>query len=486
MIITPIIGLEIHVQIKTQTKAFCACSAHYFGDKPNTHTCPVCLGLPGALPTLNEEFVRRAVLVGLALDPTHRGDYINLVNHFDRKNYFYPDLPKGYQISQFYKPIVQGGEVTIQVDGQTKTIRISEAHMEEDAAKSIHEVDCTLVDFNKAGVPLFEIVSHPDMASGKEAHLYAAKIQRIIRYLGVSDANIEEGSMRCEPTVNVKIEMDSQVLYTPLAELKNIASLKAVEQAVEYEIKRQVKEWEKTGEVKTATNKSTRGWDASKGQTFLQREKEGSADYRYFPEPDIPPLELDKAFLGEVKKQLSELPDEKIARYRSTFGLSVYDADLLTQDRHAAEAFEQALGQSSTPEYAKFVANFFTGKLKSEVGDWQALNAGKLNPKHFSYLYQALTQKTISTTVAYEVALRAYKNGGDPEKIIQQEGLAQVSDEGAIQKLAKKVITANPKAVADYQKNPASIGFLVGQLMKVSGGSANPQKAQEVLKRLLG
>lgn len=476
MKITPIIGLEIHIQIKTKTKAFCSCSADYFGSDPNTHTCPVCLGLPGALPVPGQEFVKRTILVGLAL-----GSKINRSTHFDRKNYFYPDLPKGYQISQFYKPIIQDGQVKINVNGQEKTIHISEAHLEEDAAKSIHEKNRTLIDFNKSGVPLLEIVSEPEMNSSDEALTYAKKIQQIIRYLGVSDANIEEGSMRVEPTVNLKIGDK----YTPLVEIKNIASLSAAKKAIDYEIKRQTKEFGKNHEEKSATNKTTRGWNMDRQETFLQREKEGSADYRYFPEPDIPPLTIDKDYIEKIRKEIPELPDEKIVRYQKEFGLSLYDTVLLTQDFNFAKAFEKAIGSKPSNKLIKSTANFFLGVLKKYLNEKQeSIDLKKISPAHFSYLFSATQKGEISSTVARDVILESYQTQKDPESIIKEKNLSQVSDTGKIEELAKQVIKDNPKAVKDYQKNPNTIAFLIGQLMKLSKGSANPQLARETLQKL--
>jgi len=477
MKVSPIIGLEIHIQIKTKTKAFCSCSADYFGSEPNTHTCPVCLGLPGALPVPGQEFLKRAILVGLAL-----GSKINQSTHFDRKNYFYPDLPKGYQISQFYEPVIRGGQVKTNLNGKEKTIHVSEAHMEEDAAKSIHEENHTLIDFNKSGVPLLEIVSEPEMNSSDEALAYAKKIQQIIRYLRVSDANIEEGSMRVEPTVNLKIGDK----YTPLVEIKNIASLTAAKKAINYEIKRQTKEFEKTHEEKSATNKTTRGWDMDKQKTFLQREKEGSADYRYFPEPDIPPLVIDKDYIEKIKKELPELPDEKIAHYQKDFDLSSYDTALLTQDFDFAEAFEKAIGLEPSTKLAKFIANLFLGPLKKHLKEKQeSIDLKKISSVHFSYLFTATQKGEISSTAVRDVILESYQTQKDPESIIKEKNLSQVSDTGKIEELAQQVIKDNPKAVEDYKKNPNTIAFLIGQLMKLSKGSANPQLARQTLTTLL-
>mgnify|MGYP001454628793 FL=1 len=312
MLTTPIIGLEVHVELKTNSKMFCGCDANHFHVEANTHTCPVCLGLPGALPVPNKKACEWCIKLGLALGCT-----INEETFFERKNYFYPDLAKSYQITQLQKPFAINGHLNI--DGHD--IRINRAHMEEDTGKSVHIDGSTLLDFNRSGVPLVEIVSEPDIESAEEAKKYLNKLQQIIRYLGISDADIEKGSMRCEPTVNVKIEDESGTYYTPLAEIKNVASLTGVMNAINYEIKRQIDQYQSDQIAKNSTNKTTRGWDADKNQTFLQREKEGSADYRYFPEPDIPPIIFSKEQVEEIRKTLPKLPDEKSLNIKNLVSL---------------------------------------------------------------------------------------------------------------------------------------------------------------------
>ncbi|MCL4384375.1 Asp-tRNA(Asn)/Glu-tRNA(Gln) amidotransferase subunit GatB [Patescibacteria group bacterium] len=473
MKITPIIGLETHVELKTKSKMFCGCDASHFHAEPNTHTCPVCLGLPGALPVPNRTACEWDIKLGLALHCS-----VNQSSFFERKNYFYPDLPKGYQITQYQKPFTVNGY--LDVDGER--IRINRAHMEEDTGKSQHVTldlqEMTLIDYNRSGVPLVEIVTEPDIHSSAIAKKYLLKLQQLIRYLGISDADIEKGSMRCEPTVNLQIDTDDgRTVYTPLAEIKNVASLTGAESAIEYEIQRQLAEWQKNYVEKSATNKTTRGWDAEKSVTFLQREKEGSADYRYFPEPDIPPMEFSAVEIEAIRITIPELPEEKMAKYKS-LGLSDYDANLIADDIFIAGIFEHILNNSSDKDYAKFIANMLFGPLRTVQ-----LDPKKINRDSFKKIFE--NRRNLNSNSIKQLLLDSYQSGQDPLTLAEEKNLLQVSDTSQIEKFAKQVIEANPKAVADYQKNPNSIGFLVGQLMKVSGGAANPQLAREVLEKLL-
>jgi len=464
MTITPIIGLEVHVELKTKSKMFCGCDANHFHVEPNTHTCPVCLGLPGALPVPNKTACEWCIKLGLALGCT-----INQETFFERKNYFYPDLAKGYQITQLQKPFAINGKITI--DGHE--IRVNRAHMEEDTGKSVHLNGETLLDFNRSGVPLVEIVSEPDIKSPEEAKKYLLKIQQIVRYLGISDADIEKGSMRCEPTVN--LDIDGQ--FTPLVEIKNVASLTGVMTAIQFEIDRQIEQYSQDNITKNSSNKTTRGWDADKNQTFLQREKEGSADYRYFPEPDIPPIIFTQEQIAEIKKTLPELPDQKIAKYKA-LNLSDYDANILSESTEFSAIFEKVLDNSTDSDFAKFIANLLIGPLKTIE-----IEISKISPSFFKNLFD--NKDKLSSNAIKQLILESYNSGLDPLDLAQKGHLFQVSDVSKIEEIAKKVITNNPKAVADYQKNPLSIGFLVGQLMRESQGSANPVLAKEILEKLL-
>jgi len=439
---------------------FCGCDADHFHVDPNTHTCPVCLGLPGALPVPNKTACEWCIKLGLAL-----GCSINLESFFERKNYFYPDLPKGFQISQYQKPFC--------VNGKLGDIRINRVHQEEDTGKSVHIDGSTLLDFNRSGVPLVEIVSEPDIKSAEEAKKYLNKIQQIVRYLGISDADIEKGSMRCEPTVN--LEINGQ--FTPLVEIKNVASLTGVLNAINFEITRQTKLFESDHIEKSVTNKTTRGWDADKNQTFLQREKEGSADYRYFPEPDIPPIVFTSEQIASIKATLPELPEAKIAKYKA-LSLSDYDANLLAEDPAFSSTFEKALNKSSDPEYAKFITNLLIGPFKTIE-----LNIDKINPVFFKNLFDHKNE--LSSTAIKQLILDSYQSGFDPLTLAKDQNLFQVSDTSKIEDMARSVIADNPKAVADYKNNPLTIGFLIGQLMKFSRGSANPQMARKILVELL-
>lgn len=468
MLTTPIIGLEVHVELKTNSKMFCACSAFHFHVEANTHTCPVCLGLPGALPVPNKKACEWCIKLGLALGCT-----INEETFFERKNYFYPDLAKSYQITQLQKPFAINGHLNI----EGHDIRINRAHMEEDTGKSVHIDSSTLLDFNRSGVPLVEIVSEPDIESAEEAKKYLNKLQQIIRYLGISDADIEKGSMRCEPTVNVKIEDEFGTHYTPLAEIKNVASLTGVMNAINYEIKRQIDQYQSDKIAKNSTNKTTRGWDADKNQSFLQREKEGSADYRYFPEPDIPPVIFSKEQIEEIKKTLPKLPDEKIAEYKK-LGLSDYDANLLAESKDFSEIFDKIISIDNSPEFAKFTANLLIGPLKTIE-----IDINKISSDHFKKLFD--NKSNLSSTAIKQLILDSYQSGRDPLDLAKDQNLFQVSDTSALENFAKEVIEANPKAVEDYRKNPLAIGFLVGQLMKISKGSANPQVAKTIFEKIL-
>jgi len=465
MTITPIIGLEVHVELKTKSKMFCGCDAEHFHAQPNTHTCPVCLGLPGALPVPNKTACEWTIKLGLAL-----GCSINEESFFERKNYFYPDLAKGYQITQLQKPFAINGNLNI--DGHIT--RINRAHQEEDTGKSVHVGDSTLLDFNRSGVPLVEIVSEPDLTSAEEAKKYLNKIQQIVRYIGVSDADIEKGSMRCEPTVNLCID---DKFYTPLVEIKNVASLTGVMNAINFEIDRQAKQFESDHIEKNSTNKTTRGWDADKNQTFLQREKEGSADYRYFPEPDIPPIVFTAEAIEAIRATLPELPDAKIKKYKS-LGLSDYDSNILSDSQDFSLIFDKIIDQSTDSDFAKFVANLLIGPLKTIT-----LDIEKTNPVHFKNLFDHKSE--LSSTSIKQLILDSYETDTDPLEIAKTKNLFQVSDIGALEEIAKKVLADNPKVVEDYKKNPLSIGFLVGQVMKASGGSANPTLAKEILEKLL-
>lgn len=481
MKITPIIGLEVHVELSTDNKMFCSCSAHHFHVDPNTHTCPVCLGLPGALPVPNKTACLYCIKIGLALNCS-----VNKFSFFERKNYFYPDLPKGYQITQMSAPFTING--FIKVDGQK--IRINRAHMEEDTGKSQHQLldmqDVSLIDYNRSGVPLVEIVSEPDINSSALAKSYLEKIQQTVRYLGVSDADIEKGSMRCEPTINLKIEKDGQIFYTPLAEIKNVASLTGVQTAIDFEIKRQTEEFSKTGQVKNSSNKTTRGFNADKNITFLQRHKEGNADYRYFPEPDIPPIEFSQKDIDVLISSLPELPDQKISRYQKDYALSDYDVQRICADINFAKAFEKAIADSFDKDFIKFVVNLFLGSISSFLNESNSqINIDNINHKYFMTLYKAVSENKISSTVAKQIIIDSYQANTDPLKIAQDRGLLQISDTSKLEEIVQKVLEDNHSAKSDYQKNPNIIGFLIGLVMKASNGSANPQMVRKILEKRL-
>ncbi|MEX0616596.1 MAG: Asp-tRNA(Asn)/Glu-tRNA(Gln) amidotransferase subunit GatB [Candidatus Woykebacteria bacterium] len=482
------IGLEVHVQLKTKSKIFCLCSAEYFGTSPNSHTCPVCLGLPGALPVINQKVIESAIKVGLALNCT-----VNPETKFDRKNYFYPDLPKGYQISQYDLPISSTG--FIEVEG--KKIRINRAHQEEDTGKLIHaKVDgkmASLVDFNRSGLPLLEIVSEPDISTPEEARSYAKKLHQIMRYLGVADADMEKAGMRFDANVSVRPKGERQ-LGTKV-EIKNINSFRFLEKALAFEVVRQIKALEKGEKIV----QETRGWVESKTATISQRSKETSPDYRYFPEPDLPPLSISKELVGRLKKDIPELPDEKIRRFQKEYALSPYDSLQLAETKELAEWYEEALLDYSKAEQgkkepthidsgkAKIVANWVLGEVLRALRENQvSIKEAKIEPAALAALLFILDKGEINQAVAKSVFGKMFKEGKLPAKIIEEEGLSQIGGEEEITQMVEEVISENKPAVSDYKKGKeTSFKFLIGQVMKKTKGKANPQVVTEMLKEKL-
>ncbi|GEJ57520.1 Asp-tRNA(Asn)/Glu-tRNA(Gln) amidotransferase subunit GatB [Anaeromyxobacter diazotrophicus] len=475
-----VMGLEVHAQLLTRTKIFCGCSTA-FGGEPNAHTCPVCLGLPGVLPALNQRVVEFAVRAGLAL-----GCEVKRKSVWARKNYFYPDLPKGYQISQYELPICEGGGVPITVDGKERVVQLVRIHMEEDAGKNVHGVAAdgsSGVDLNRAGVPLCEIVSAPDLFSIDEATEYLKSLRAILMYLGVNDGNLEEGSFRCD--ANVSVRRRGAAALGQRCEIKNLNSFRFLRQAVEYEVRRQVEVLEGGGRVV----QETRLFDPARGETRAMRSKEDAHDYRYFPEPDLPPLVLDDAFVEEVRRTLPELPRARAARYQRDLGLSAYDAQLLTAERAVAEFFDAALAAyGAGAEGAKKLANWVNGdvaRLANESG--LAPAAWKLTPEKLAALVKLVDAGTVGGPGAKQALEAVFREGGDPAEVVKARGLAQVSDEGAVEAAADAVLARSAAEVERYRGgNTKLMGFFVGQVMKEMKGKGNPAVVNAVLKRKLG
>ena len=469
-----VIGLEVHVELATKTKIFCGCSTA-FGGRPNSHTCPVCTGMPGSLPVLNKKVLEYAVAVGLATNCE-----ITRYCKFDRKNYFYPDNPQNYQISQLYLPICRNGYVEIETESGGKKVGIHEIHMEEDAGKLIHDEweDCTLVDYNRSGVPLIEIVSEPDMRSAEEVIAYLEKLRLIIQYLGASDCKLQEGSMRADVNLSVR-EVGAEEFGTR-TEMKNLNSFRAIARAIEGEKNRQIDLLE-SGE---AVVQETRRWDDAKETSYAMRSKEDAQDYRYFPDPDLTPIYVSDEFLEEIKGKQPEFRTEKMKRYKEEFDIPEYDIEIITGSKHMADIFEATVALGAQP---KKVSNWLMGEtlrlLKEKELDAEDI---RFSPEHLAALIALTDGRAISSTVAKEVFEVLFEEDIDPEQYVEEKGLKTVQDEGALKETVLQVIAANPQSVEDYHNGKEkAIGFLVGQTMKAMKGKADPASVNQLLKEAL-
>jgi len=468
-----VIGMEVHAQVTSNAKLFSGASTE-FGGEPNSHVSLVDAAMPGMLPVINAECVRQAVRTGLGLKAK-----INLKSVFDRKNYFYPDLPQGYQISQYKSPIVGEGEVAVDMaDGETIKVGIERLHLEQDAGKSLHDQHPSLsyVDLNRAGVALMEIVSKPDLRSAEEAKVYLSKLRTIMRYLGTCDGDMEKGNLRAD--VNVSVRKPGAALGTR-CEIKNVNSIRFVGQAVEYEARRQIEILEEGGKIE----QETRLFDANKGETRSMRNKEEAHDYRYFPDPDLLPLEFDAAYVDGLKAGLPELPDEKKARFAKDYGLSAYDADVLASERANADYFEAVARGRDAKIAANWVINELTGRLNKEGKD---ISASPVSTAQLGAVLDLIREGVISGKIAKDLFEIVWNEGGDPRVIVEQRGLKQVTDVGAIEKIVDEIVAKNPDKVAQAKANEKLLGWFVGQVMKGSGGKANPQAVNELLKKKLG
>ena len=468
-----VIGMEVHAQVTSQSKLFSGASTE-FGGEPNSHVSLVDAAMPGMLPVINEECIKQAVRSGLGLKAR-----INPRSVFDRKNYFYPDLPQGYQISQYKAPVVGEGEVVVDMpDGETVTVGIERLHLEQDAGKSLHDRHPTvsLVDLNRAGVALMEIVSKPDLRSSEEAKAYVSKLRTILRYLGTCDGDMEKGNLRAD--VNVSVRKPGAPLGTR-CEIKNVNSIRFIGQAIEHEARRQIEILEDGGKIE----QETRLFDPVKGETRSMRNKEEAHDYRYFPDPDLLPLELTAAFVDDLRAKLPELPDEKKARFARDYGLSAYDAGVLTAEREAADFFEAVARGRDAKAAANWVINELAGRLNKEGGN---IAASPVSASQLGAILDLIAAGTISGKIAKDLFEIVWTEGGDPHAIVEARGMQQVTDLAAIEKVVDEIIAGNPDKVADARSNPKAIGWFVGQAMKASGGKANPHAVNELLKRKLG
>jgi aspartyl-tRNA(Asn)/glutamyl-tRNA(Gln) amidotransferase subunit B len=472
-----VVGLEVHAELKTESKIFCGCSTH-FGAEQNTNVCEVCLGMPGTLPVLNQRAVEFAIRAGLALNCE-----IATFSKFDRKNYYYPDLPKNYQISQYDLPVCTNGYLDVEVDGETKRIGITRIHLEEDAGKLVHPNTITTssyawVDYNRTGVPLVEIVSEPDIRTPEEARAYLTKLRSILEYCDVSDCKMEEGSLRCD--ANISLRPFGQTTLGTKAELKNMNSFKAVQKGLEYEAMRQEQVLEEGGRIR----QETRTWDEAKGVTLSMRSKEQAHDYRYFPDPDLVPLEISRAQVEEIRQTLPELPEARKQRLIEQDGLPDYDAEVITASRAVAEYYDAVKQLVNDP---KTIANWIMGDMMMQLNARNlSIVESPVSPAHLADMIQLLNKGTISGKIAKTVFDEMFESGKKPDEIVKEKGLVQISDESAIIAIVEEVLAANPQSVADYKAGKEkAIGFLVGQVMKQSKGRANPELANKLLKERL-
>ncbi len=468
-----IIGMEVHAELLTQSKMFCRCSADFFGAEPNTLTCPVCTGMPGVLPVINQKAVEYAIMTALALNCE-----ITEASVFSRKNYFYPDLPKAYQISMYDLPLSENGWLEIEVDGNSKRIGIERVHLEEDTAKLFHVGGHSLVDFNRSGVPLMEIVSQPDMRSADEAHTYLTKLRQILRYLGVSSGDMEKGAMRCE--ANVSLRPVGSTEYGTKVEVKNLNSFRSVKLALDYEIQRQSRILNEGGRIEQVTM----GWDEDRGVTVVQRSKEYAHDYRYFPEPDLPPLSTSREWVEEIRSKLPELPEARRDRFIVEYGLSAYDASLLTADKAVADYFEACV---QTYPQAKTVSNWITGELFRLLKETEtSIEEVRITPAALAELLTLVEKDTINQNTAKAVLGEMFQSGRAAAEIVAERGLAQISDADELGRVIDEIIAVNPDEVAEYRAGKERLfGWFVGQVMKATRGKANPQLITELLKEKL-